>query len=491
MGKDWAGPEDSGRRIFIQNLGWVSLGLVSTTLLGGCESIREAIRNRPVRRRLRTGSTAVDNDIAIYRDAVAAMKTLPNADPRSWFAQAAIHGTAGVGFNLCHHGTNHFFSWHRAYLLYFERICQALTGESKFGLPYWNWNQNPALHPAFLDNTSPLFEGSRVNNSVAGQSNFTNVTLNPIFDDGNFFTFSSQIEGTPHNRGHTHIGGTMGGFGSANDPVFWTHHCMVDYCWAKWNIELENDNTNDSGWLNTSWDHFVDGSGNPVSVTAAITTLMPLLSYRYECSTVGKFGCPLDLTTISAAEFRKLEARIKKGTDVRYEIRERVSISDAKTLTIERPVELESRVSTENFAAIVDADASRERVFLSIRFSELPETNDFFLRAFINLPGANRQTSVDNDHYAGAFSFFGTLAPTGRGQHSHAPTFLINVTETLKTLKRTGQIRSGEPLTIQLVPAPEGESLSRPDTRLMLQGLDFVVSPVTIRQRDRQGDDGP
>ena len=22
---------------------------------------------------------------------------------------------------------------------------------------------------------------------------------------------------------------------------------MVDYCWAKWNIELDNDNTNDPG----------------------------------------------------------------------------------------------------------------------------------------------------------------------------------------------------------------------------------------------------
>jgi len=484
MEHDWTGLEDPGRRIFIKGLGWVGLGLINATLLGGCESILKSIRNRPVRRRLRTGSAAVDNDIAIYEDAVAAMKALPNGNPRSWFAQAEIHGTAGVSFNFCHHGTQHFFSWHRAYLLYFERICQTLTGESKFGLPYWNWNQNPALNPAFLDGTSSLFDGTRVNTSVAGETNFTNATLNPIFDDGNFFTFGSQIEGTPHNRGHTRIGGTMGGFGSAADPVFWTHHCMVDYCWAKWNIELDNDNTNDSGWLNTSWNHFVDGNGNPVNVTAAMTTLMPLLSYRYECSTVGKFGCPLDLTALSAEEFRRLEARIKEGAEVRYEIRKRVVISEAMTLTIERPIELKSEVSTNDFAAIVDADASRERVFLSIRYAELPETNDFFLRAFINLPGANRQTPVDSDHYAGAFSFFGTRMPPGRGEHSHAPEFLINVTETLKTLKRTGRIQSGDPLTVHLVPLPEGDQIARPDTRLMLRGLEFVVSPVTIRQRN-------
>jgi tyrosinase len=478
------GPDDSGRRIFIKGLGWVGLGLVSTTLLGGCETILEKIRNRPIRRRLRTGSAVVDNDIAIYRDAVAAMRALPNGDPRSWFAQSAIHGTAGVGFNFCHHGTPHFFSWHRAYLLYFERICQALTGEPKFGLPYWNWNQNPDVHPAFLDPASSLFEGSRVNTSVAGVSNFTDTTLNPIFDDANFFTFGSQIEGTPHNRGHTRIGGIMGGFGSAGDPLFWMHHCMVDYCWAKWNIELENDNTNDPGWNGTSWDHFFDGNGDPASITAGATTLLPLLSYRYECSTIGRFGCSLDLTALSAAEFRKLEARIKKGADVRFDIRLRVPISEARRLIIGRPMELKSQVSADDFAAIVDADAARERVFLSMDYADLPRQNDFFVRAFINLPGADDRTSIDSDHYAGAFSFFGTRMAAGHGQHSHAPSFLINVTETLKKLRRSGRLRNEDPISVQLVALPEGQEFRARGVELNLQGLAFVVSPVTIRQRD-------
>lgn len=478
------GLENTGRRVFIKGLGWVGLGLVSATLLGGCESIRESIRNRPIRRRLRIGSAVVDNDIAIYRDAVAAMKALPNSDPRSWFAQAAIHGTAGVGFNLCHHGTQHFFSWHRAYLLYFERICQELTGEPKFGLPYWNWNQNPDLNPAFLDPASTLFDGSRVNTSVAGVSNFTDATLNPIFEDANFFTFGSQIEGTPHNRGHTRIGGTMGGFGSAADPVFWTHHCMVDYCWAKWNIELENDNTNDAGWNGTAWNHFVDGDGNPVNITAGVTTLLPLLSYRYECSTIGKFGCPLDLSALSATEFRQLEARIKKGAEVRYDVKLRVPISGPRRLVIGRPSEVKSDVSTEHFAAIVDADAARERVFLGIDFAQLPQTNDFFVRAFINLPHADRHTPIESEHFAGSFSFFGTQMQAGHGEHSHAPAFLINVTETLKKLSRSGKLRRGEAISVQLVALPEGPRLARTDTDLQLQRLEFIVSPVTIRQRE-------
>ncbi len=125
---------EPSRRVFIKGLGFVSAALLMGSL-GGCDKLAEAIRNRPVRRRLRTGSPEVDASIDLYRQAVAAMKALPAADPRSWTAQAQIHGTVTTGFNFCEHGTDHFFDWHRAYLLYFERICQKLTNHPRFGLP--------------------------------------------------------------------------------------------------------------------------------------------------------------------------------------------------------------------------------------------------------------------------------------------------------------------------------------------------------------------
>jgi hypothetical protein len=146
---------NAGRRVFIKGLGFVSVALLLGTL-GGCDKLADAIKNRPIRRRLRTGSAEVDADIDTYRQAVAAMKALPASDPRSWGAQAEIHGTVAGGFKFCEHGTDHFFDWHRAYLFYFEKICQKLTGNPKFGLPYWNWNQNLDIHPAFLDAASPL-----------------------------------------------------------------------------------------------------------------------------------------------------------------------------------------------------------------------------------------------------------------------------------------------------------------------------------------------
>ncbi len=474
-------PEDMKRRIFIKGVGFVSLGLVFGTMLGGCEAIIEQIRNRPVRRRLRTGSTDVNNAIAIYKNAVTLMKALPSSNPRSWAAQSALHGTISGGFNFCQHGTNHFFSWHRAYLFFFEQICQELTGEKSFGLPYWNWNQDPAMHAEFTNPASPLFH-PRNNTSVAGNSAFTNSTLNPIFADSNFFTFGSQIEGTPHNTTHVVVGGDMVTGGSPLDPVFWAHHCMVDYCWAKWNIELDNDNTNNSAWIDTSWNHFVDGKGEPTTVSAGITTLMPLLSYRYESSAVGRFAAAADLSVRSAADLKKLEKRLKEGADVRFDVRKRVSVVKGTKLSIAKPFSVQTRVTAVEFGALLDADRRQERVFISINYAQLPPTNDFFVRVFINLPGANGQTPTDDIHYAGSFAFFGTH-DSRHGDHHPKTGFLVNVTETLQTLKGTGQLRVGEQLSVQLVAVPATKVFIRPDTELTLEQIDFIVSPVTVRSK--------
>jgi tyrosinase len=463
------------RRIFIKGLATVSTGLIMA-ILGGCEALLEAIEHRPVRRRLRTGSSDVDNAIAIYKDAVNQMKALPSTDPRSWSAQAAIHGTVTGGFNFCQHGTDHFFSWHRAYLLYFERICQELTGEDSFGLPYWNWNQNPGIHPDFTDPASPLTH-PRNNNSVAGFNAFTDDALNPIFGDSNFFTFSSQIEGTPHNNAHVIIGGDMVTGGSPLDPVFWAHHCMVDYCWAKWNIELENDNTNDQDWLGTSWDHFVDGNGDAVEVSAAATVLMPLLSYRYESSTIGQFG---SIAALSVADLKRVEEHVRKGATVRFEIKRTVPIANRAKISIARPYSKKTKISVADFSALIESDSAKEKIFVRVDYANLPPTNDFFVRVFINLPSANAGTPTDDPHFAGSFAFFGTHGQD-HDHHNGKTEFLVYVTDTLQRLRGMGALRDNEALSVQLVAVPIAAQFARPDTELILEHIDLIVSPVHVR----------
>ena len=88
-------PDPLSRRVFVKGVGLVSLSLFMMTL-GGCEDLLKQIADRPIRRRLRTGSAAVDGDIATYRHAVELMKALDTTnpgDPRSWNNQAAVRTT--------------------------------------------------------------------------------------------------------------------------------------------------------------------------------------------------------------------------------------------------------------------------------------------------------------------------------------------------------------------------------------------------------------
>lgn len=474
------------RRIFIKGIGLVSLSLLLGTL--GCsEKLAEAIRNRPIRRRIRNGSSAVDADLKVYREAVRLMKELSATDPgdpRGWIKQSEVHGTVSGGFNLCQHSTDHFFSWHRAYLFHFEKICQKLTGNKKFGLPYWNWNQNPDINPTFLDNTSPLFL-TRTRTSVSGFSATTTPVLDPIFSDTNFFTFGAQIEGTPHNSVHGIVGSTMGTGGSALDPVFWTHHCMVDYCWYKWNIDLGNNNTNDPAWNSTAWNHFTDADGNPANTSAALTTIMPLLSYQYESSSIGSNAAALDVKT--KKDFQIIEKRIKDGADIKFDIRQRITIADTAVISIARPFSKVTRLSSDEFSGIINNDMAKEKIFAHIQYASLPASSDFYVRVFINMPEANAETPVADPHFAGTFAFFGTdvAADNERHgtQHRHQPRFLVNITNTLQNLKKGGNLKDGNSISVQLVAIPFSGKFEKPDTNIRLNKIELIVTPIIINSR--------
>lgn len=462
------------RRGFLKGLGGAALGLVVASTLGGCESLLEAIRNRPVRRRLSPANAPVQVDVQTYRAAVAAMQALPAGDPRNWAAQAAIHGTVAGGFNLCQHGTPHFLSWHRAYLFHFEEICRNLTGVKTFALPYWNWNQDAQLHPDFLVPGSPLFH-PRNSTSMAGFAPVSAASLDPILDDGNFYTFGSTLEG-PHGNVHVRVGQDMGTGGSAIDPVFWMHHCMIDYCWDKWNIELGNDNPNDPAWNGTAWNDFVRGDGSPAHITAGITTLMPLLSYRYESSAIGTH--PAQLLALSAAEFAQLRKRVEAGAPVKLEVRQRFLLAEAASQPIGKPIAPPSAPRASAVTGMLTQLDPSTNAFLSVAYARFPEATDFFVRVFVNLPGADAATSTDDPHYAGSLAFFGT--PGGQHEQMHGATHLVNVTPVLRELMRRGEMTDLSAIRVQLVAVPANGQFRRPDLVLQLSRIELLVTPVIV-----------
>ena len=462
------------RRAFLKGVGGAAAGLFLASTLGGCESLLEAIRNRPIRRRLNAVSAPVQADVQTYRAAVAAMQALPASDPRNWARQAGIHGTVSGGFNLCQHGTPHFFSWHRAYLFYFEEICRQLTGEKHFALPYWNWNHDAQLHPAFLDTASPLFH-PRNTTSLAGFAPVSAATLDPILDDGNFYTFSSTLEG-PHGNVHVQIGQDMGSGGSAIDPVFWMHHCMIDYCWNKWNIELGNDNPNDPGWIGTAWNYFVQGDGSPVDISAGITTLMPLLSYRYESSAIGSH--PAALSVLSAVEFDRVRRRIEAGAPVRFDIRQRFLIAEATSQPITKPVTPRPVAKASALTGLLTQLDPTSNAFLSVEYARFPEATDFFVRVFVNHPGADAATPTDDVHYAGSLAFFGT--PGGEHEQMHGARHLVNVTPTLRALMQRGEMNDLSAVSVQLVAVPANGQFRRPDLVLELSKIELLITPIIV-----------
>jgi tyrosinase len=302
--------------------------------------------------------------------------------------------------------------------------------------------------------------------------------------DTNFFTFMQQIEGTPHNTIHCAVGQTMCSTASARDPLFWMHHCMIDYCWAKWNIELEMNNTNDGTWIGHDNTHFVDADGNPQSQTAGVTTIEPLLSYRYESSAIGSSPAEAELTTKSA--FQKVEQRVRAGANIRFEVKQRVRLADKAAISIAKPFSRETKLAPQDFAAIVNSDTARERIFASIEFARVPPQSDFSVRVFVNLPTASSSTPTEDPHFAGSFAFFGThtaeVAPQAAvgGGHQHQPKFLVNLTNTIQRLRSSGQLNEGTPISLQLVPTPFAGKFEREDTQLELNGIEIITTPVII-----------
>lgn len=87
------------------------------------------------------------------RFARAMMKMRENTAGRGtspYFKLAAMHGgfaplTRDEAPEYCAHGRECFPTWHRPYMLAFERALRradlALGGDGRIGLPYWDWCQ--------------------------------------------------------------------------------------------------------------------------------------------------------------------------------------------------------------------------------------------------------------------------------------------------------------------------------------------------------------
>ncbi len=206
--------------------------------------------------------------LAALRDAYTKMQQLGTADNRSWTHWSGIHGFPGF---LCwHHAKvgsgsdqrpyNLFLPWHRAYLLYFEHAARDQNKAAS--IPWWDWTSAGAhkrgIPESFITpklgeqrnslNDGPVPDLPATPSAPAEPARFTtrhpgppsklptSDQVNEVLTLTSYVDFCTQVEDL-HDRIHGWTGGDMGVVAtSAFDPIFWSHHCMIDRLWYLWQL---------------------------------------------------------------------------------------------------------------------------------------------------------------------------------------------------------------------------------------------------------------
>lgn len=236
--------------------------------------------------------SAHDRTLESYVRAIRAMKALPERDPRSWTYQAAIYGTvatrARAAWNTCQHGNYFFWSWHRMYLYWFERIVRRFSQDTHWALPYWNYGvpDGRQIPSPFRDPSSELFVSDRRAAMNAGGTLPANhVDFSQALSFLSFSNASTAIEGAPHSTVHVDIGGLMGSvLTAAQDPLFYLHHANVDRLWNLWLAEGGDriDPIGDPTWTKHRFTFFNE-NGKPVQMTSCdVLRATEELHYLYE-----------------------------------------------------------------------------------------------------------------------------------------------------------------------------------------------------------------
>ena len=406
--------------------------------------------------------------IETYKQGITAMRALPSNHPHSWDTQANIH-------NLhCDHATWYFLPWHRAYLLYFEEAIRAVTGDNSFALPYWDWT-DPMRIPDVFYTGSLAHTRNRSLGSTFDQFTFNTDMLDDIMDLQGFQAFASfenggfgELEGSPHNNIHVWVGDDMGRVADAgNDPLFWCHHANVDRIWALWN-EMGNVNSDDTDWLNHMFnDHFFDGSGSSidVSVSDMVSTYnLGNLSYRYDDQSA----------TAPPTAIGDLPRIYKKIAGLEFAVGPMMSagVNAVVTQTVTPSAAFFTKL--DEILDQPEDEFLEEMVYLEIKGVMPPENDNILVGVFLNSDNLTVNTSPDDRHFVGTFSFFLHGGTNGTDDHDHSNlNYYFDITPTLRNLKGTSTFPTST-IKVQLIALPVTGSGS---TATFMPG-EFIISAV-------------
>jgi tyrosinase-like protein/polyphenol oxidase-like protein len=476
----------------------------------GCGEIKWPIKKKIYTRKNIYSLTP--GEIDSLRKGVAAMKTRAASDPTSWLYQAKIHalnsGIAQALQDQCQHRQFFFFSWHRMFIYYFERILRKASGDNALTLPYWNYTDvagqavlpEPYRTPA--NNTNPLYNATRSAAYNAGAAlpaadvsyangfaltNFTTPTLGSPSFGGRTVAApahfpasggSGRIEQSPHNNVHNDISGEMATGESPRDPIFWLHHANIDRLWKKW-IALGGGRTNptgDTAWMNQTFTFF-DENGAQVNLTGAqVVNTASQLGYRYDDDPLvyWPFFWPFAKAVGAVEATQRVVssqtiATITQGvklTDVRQDVRVTLPPPARESLTASR---------TTNFA--------NERIVLQLQEIQYDQPVGVSYLLFLNLPADAKNPDHTHPNFIGTLGFFGkTEGPGHKGASEGGLAEEYDVTAVLQRLGPTEDLRLSVVPSYPSVPA-DRKDLQALVAKLKPQGNPRFGKMVLIKQR--------
>ncbi|KAI8908007.1 hypothetical protein EDD86DRAFT_191956, partial [Gorgonomyces haynaldii] len=222
------------------------------------------------------------------------------------------------------HNSPLFLAWHRAYLYTFEKILQQECGYQGT-IPFWDWrvdSTSPTTSPVLdiyggngratdtcvvtgpFANWRSTFASAQclqrdylnANQGLVSQSGgFSRESVQYIISTyKNYNDFSSNLEYGAHASVHIGVGGSMYYLTqSANDPLFYAHHTMIDFAWASWQsvnptTGYQYNNANGAAVISSTqvmdlWGLKADGQPALVAKDMLNTTAGPLC-YTYSSS---------------------------------------------------------------------------------------------------------------------------------------------------------------------------------------------------------------
>lgn len=174
-------------------------------------------------------------------------------------------------------GTERFLSWHRDYVVKFEKLGQ--TVDPAFFVPYWDWRTQTEV-PDWIQAYKPVVHTAgttvhvRRNPPRPGYTLPTAADINAVTAATTLTDYTEQIN-LPHGQVHNWCNGTMSNIlVSPADPLFWLHHAFIDKLWSEWQIMHPGQSPNVTGS-----DRILDPWFENVDDVASIT--VPALDYQY------------------------------------------------------------------------------------------------------------------------------------------------------------------------------------------------------------------